>query len=254
VIERTRIATALKGVRGRKPVDMAELERLLVRFSSLVIEQQWIKEIDINPLMASSERLIALDARIVLYSPDTKSVIPPAIRPYPSQYVRPWKFENGEEVLIRPIKPEDEPRMVRFHATLSDRSVYMRYFHLLQLDYRVSHERLIKICFNDYDREMALVALQGEDILAVGRLTKLHGANEAEFAVLISDEYQGRGLGTELVHRLVEIARDEKVARVHAEILPENQMMQNVCRILGFNMEFRSDEGTIHAVLDMNES
>jgi acetyltransferase len=251
VIERTKIATALNGVRGRKPVDMAELERLLVRFSSLVLEQSWIKEIDINPLLASPERLIALDARVVLQPSDVKSAPRPAIRPYPSHYMKQWRFENGEEVLIRPIKPEDEPRMVRFHATLSDRSVYLRYFHLLQLDYRVSHDRLVRICFNDYDREIALVALHGGEIQAVGRLTKIRGTNDAEFAVLISDEYQGRGLGTELVRRLVEIGRDEKVDRVTAEILPENQMMQNVCRMLGFKLKFRADEDAIHAVLEL---
>jgi acetyltransferase len=251
VIERTKIATALKGVRGRKPIDLAELERLLVRFSALVVEQAWIKEIDINPLLASPERLIALDARVVLFPLEALVAPRPAIRPYPSQYVKPWRFENGEEVLIRPIRPDDEPRMVRFHATLSERSVYLRYFHLLQLDYRVSHERLIRICFNDYDHEMALVALEGGEILAVGRLTKLHGVNESEFAVLISDDHQGRGLGTELVRRLVEIARTEKHDRVSAEILPENHMMQNVCRELGFQLQFQPDEGTIHAILEL---
>jgi acetyltransferase len=113
---------------------------------------------------------------------------------------------------------------------------------------------LVRICFNDYDREIALVALQHDEILAVGRLTKLHGVNESEFALLISDEYQGRGLGTELLRRLVEIARTEKHERVNAAILPENQMMQNVCRMLGFKLEFQPDEGTIHAVLDLNRA
>jgi acetyltransferase len=251
VIERTKIATALRGVRGRKPVDLADLERLLVRFSSLVIEQVWIKEIDINPLLASPENLIALDARVVLFPLEVQVPPRPAIRPYPSQYVKPWRFENGEEVLIRPIRPDDEPGIVRFHATLSERSVFLRYFHLLQLDYRVSHERLVRICFNDYDREIALVALQGGDILAVGRLTKLRHINESEFAVLISDDHQGRGLGTELVRRLIEIARAEKHDRVNAEILPENHMMQNVCRMLGFKLEFQPDEGAIHATLEL---
>ncbi len=252
VIERTRIAIALRGVRGRRPVDMAELEKLLVRFSSLVVEQPWIKEIDINPLLASPGRLIALDARVVLHGPELR--VPPrtAIRPYPSQYVKPWRFDNGEEVLIRPIRPEDEPMMVRFHQTLSERSVYLRYFHLLQLDHRVSHDRLVRICFNDYDRELALVAVREGEILAVARLTKKHGANEGEFAVLISDEYQGRGLGTELVSRLLEIARIEKLDRVSAEILPENIQMQNVCRLLGFHLAFSADEGTIHAEFPLN--
>src|SRR5262249_53441671 len=107
--------------------------------------------------------------------------------------------------------------------------------------------RLVRICFNDYDRELALVAIREGEILAVARLTKVHGTNDAEFAILISDEYHGRGLGTELVHRLLEIARIEKLDRLTAEILPENTQMQNVCRQLGFRLAFSQDEGTIHA-------
>ena len=131
LMERTKIFSALRGVRGRRPVDLAELERLLVRFSYLVIEQVWIKEIDINPLLASGEGLLALDARVVLYSQEVLEPPKPAIRPYPVQYVKPWRLEDGTQVLIRPIRPEDEPSIVRFHARLSERSIYQRYFHLL---------------------------------------------------------------------------------------------------------------------------
>jgi acetyltransferase len=257
MMERTRILTALGGVRGRKPVDLAELERLLVRFSSLVVEQPWIKEIDINPLLASPERFLALDARVVLHPENTAAAPVPAIRPYPSQYVQPWKFPNGEEVLIRPIRPEDEPLIVRFHANLSERSVYLRYFHLIDLDRRVSHDRLIRICFNDYDRELALVAVRGgpsaeeREILAVARLTRIHHESRAEFAVLITDEFQGRGLGTELVRRLLDIGRDEKLERITADILPENVQMQNVCHQLGFHLAHRSAEGLIHAEISL---
>ncbi len=258
LMERTMIFRALGGVRGRKPVDLAALERLLVRFSYLVVEQKWIKEIDINPLLAGPEQLLALDARMVLHPREV--VYPPgsAIRPYPSQYSRPWTFE-GEEVLIRPIRPEDEPLMVGFHGQLSERSVYLRYFHLVNLAERVSHQRLAQICFNDYNREIALVAIKHAErrdaatheaeILAVGRLAKAHAANEAELAVLIADKYQGHGLGTELWRRLVEIARDEKLDRVTAEILPENRQMIEICRLLGFRLE--PDEDVIHAVLDL---
>jgi len=249
LMERTQIFRALGGVRGRKPVDLAALERLLVRFSYLVVEQKWIKEIDINTLLAAPDQLLALDARVVLHPREV--VYPPesAIRPYPSQYSRPWKFDDGEEVLIRPIRPEDEPLMVRFHGRLSERSVYLRYFHLMNLAERVSHQRLIRICFNDYNREIALVAVRDSEILAVGRLVKAHAANEAELAALIADEYQGQGLGTELWRRLVEIARAEKLDRVTAEILPENLQMIEICRLLGFRLE--PDQDQIHAVLDL---
>ena len=170
------------------------LERLIVRFSYVITEQSWIKEIDMNPLLASPEGLLALDARVVLHPADLSASPRSAIRPYPTQYVQPWKFPDGLEVVIRPIRPEDEPAMARFHERLSERSVYLRYFHLMDLERRVSHDRLLRICFNDYDRDIALVAEHGSEILAVGRLSKID-ANDAELAVLITDEYQGRGLG-----------------------------------------------------------
>src|ERR1019366_3173033 len=127
--ERTKIFTALKGVRGRKATNSAALEHLLVRFSQLVVEQPWITEIDINPLLASSERIFALDARVVLHNPNKpEDKLPkPAICPYPVQYVTPWKLKNKVPVPIRPIRPEDEPMMVKFHETLSEESVYHRY-------------------------------------------------------------------------------------------------------------------------------
>src|SRR5208283_1130707 len=156
-----------------------------------------------NPLLASPERLIALDARIILHGPDvTLDQLPkPAIRPYPLQYVSTWTMKNGNQVTIRPIRPEDEPLMVKFHETLSDRTVYLRYFATLSLSRRVAHERLLRICFGDYDREMALVAERADpatgerQIIAVGRINKLHGKNEAEVAVLVADQYQNLGLG-----------------------------------------------------------
>jgi acetyltransferase len=197
-----------------------------------------------------------LDARVVLHPATLSSPPRSAIRPYPAQYVQPWTFPDGAEVLIRPIRPEDEPMIARFHERLSERSVYLRYFHLIDLDRRVSHDRLIRICFNDYDRDIALVAeyrntgTGDREILAVGRLRKID-ATDAELAVLITDEYQGRGLGTELSRRLVEIARIEKIERVIAEILPDNIHMQRVCRELGFRMDELPDNGGVHAVYEI---
>ncbi len=250
LMERTKIFPALGGVRGRKPVDLAALERLLVRFSFLVIEQPWIKEIDINPLLASPQGLLALDARVVLHPASVTTPPQSAIRPYPVQYVKPWRFEDGTEVLIRPIRPEDEPLIAQFHTLLSERSVYQRYFHLMNLDQRTSHDRLVRVCFGDYDREIALVA-ESQEILAVGRLSKSHLANEAELAVLIADEYQSRGLGTELWRRLLEIARIEKLDQVTAEVLAENRPMLEVCRQFGFQFD-AVEEGVIHGVLRLN--
>jgi len=259
LMERTKIFTALGGVRGRRPVDLAALERLLVRFSYLVAEQRWIKEIDINPLLASAERLVALDARVVLQPPDMREQDRPrlAIRPYPVQYVKPWRFEDGTEVVIRPIRPEDEPLMVRFHGRLSERSVYLRYFHLLNLDDRVAHERLTRTCFIDYDREMALVVERANpetaerEILAIGRVTKSHYANEGEFALLIADGFQGHGLGTELLRELVKIGRAEGLDRMVAEMLPENDHMIRIARQLGFELRHSIADRTVKARLEL---
>ena len=241
MMEQTKIYEALKGVRGRKPVDIPALCDLLVRFSELVVENPWVKELDINPLLASPDRLLALDARVVVHDqsvPDDK-LSKPAIRPYPTQNVGKWKMKDGEEVTIRPIRPEDEPLIIDFHGKLSERTVYLRYFQPLKLTQRVSHERLTRICFIDYNREMALVVertgAEGKsELIAVGRMSKLHGKNEAEVAALVRDEFQGKGLGSELYRRLLEIARIEKLGKLHSNMLGENREMRNICTKLGF--------------------
>ncbi len=259
MMEQTKIFTALKGVRGRKPVDMAGLEQLLVRFSKLVTDQSRIKEIDINPLLVSSDQILALDARVVLH-PDSisdENLPKSAIRPYPTQYVEDWKLRNGTAVRIRPIRPEDEPMMVRFHKTLSDQSVRSRYFHPIKLDARTAHDRLVRVTFNDYDRDMALVvehrnAKTGQDeILGVGRLSKTPGRNEAEFALIVSDEYQHLGIGSKLLQMLIQIGRTEKLSRITADILADNLDMQKTAQRNGFNMTRNLEEGTCSAEMQL---
>jgi acetyltransferase len=255
MMERTKIYTALKGVRGRKATNLAAIEQLLVRFSQLVVEQPWISEIDINPLLVSSERIFALDGRVVLHDLKTPENQLPhsAIRPYPNQYATPWKLKNKAPLFIRPIRPEDEPLMVKFHETLSEESVYNRYFSALKLSQRVAHERLTRICFNDYDREIALVAelkvAKGEEkkILGVGRLSKQHSSGEAEFAVLVSDDWQRQGLGCELLRRLIEIGRDEKLVHLSGQILAENHPMQHICRKVGFKVVHDAESNIFNA-------
>lgn len=256
MMERTHIYKALKGVRGRSSVDLAALEQLMVRFSRLVVEQPWIKEIDINPLLASPEQLIALDARIILHDPaiSTEELPSTVIRPYPVKYARTWTLRDGSPVIIRPIRPEDEPLMVKFHETLSEQTVYMRYLHAIKLSARTAHERLTRICFIDYGREMALVAKHtdssGEvEIIGVGRLSKIHGTNSAEVAFLISDRFQNLGLGTELLRRLLEVARDENISRVTAVTVPENRRMAHIFEDLGFKLNLVPDEKLVLAVL-----
>jgi len=255
MMEQTKIYRALEGVRGRRGVDMQALEMLLVRFSALVAEQRWIKEIDINPLLASPDGLIALDARVVVHGPEVPEAEIPkmAIRPYPTRYVAPWAMKDGTEVTIRPIRPEDEPAMVHFHETLSEQSVYYRYFHMMNLEQRVKHERLTRICFIDYDREMAMVAERrnpqtgNSEILAVARMTKIQWANEAEVAIIVSDQWQGRGLGKELMARLLIVGSDEKLTRLTADILPENRSIMRVCEKLGFTLKHSLEDEVVRA-------
>jgi acetyltransferase len=167
-------------------------------------------------------------------------------------------MRDGTAVVFRPIRPEDEPLVVRFHEGLSEGSVYLRYFHALKLSQRISHERLTRICFIDYDREMALVA-EGRDpesgeraILGIGRLSRRRWVNEAEFALLIADKYQRHGLGTELLARLVRVGRDERLERITAEILPQNLAMQRLCERLGFTLTPLGEEGIVRAELRLD--
>jgi len=168
-----------------------------------------------------------------------------------------WTSQDGAEFTVRPIRPEDEPLVVRFHETLSDRSVYQRYLHMLNLSQRVAHERLTRICFIDYDREMALVAetkdaATGEPrIVGVARLKRTHGANEAEFALILSDAYQGRGLGTELLRRLIDVAREEKLGRLTGDILTDNFVMQRICEKLGFDLKRSADDPVVKVELPL---
>jgi acetyltransferase len=258
MMEQTKIYKAFKGIRGRKPVNMEALEQLMVHFSQLVAEQRWIKEIDINPLLVSSERLMALDARIVVHDKDVREEEIPklAIRPYPGEYTYTWQVRGGPVLTLRPIRPEDEPAIADFHRTLSERTVYQRYMQMLQLKERVAHERLTRICFIDYDREIALVAEKRNDggtgeIFGVGRLQKIHGTDIAEFAIVVSDAMQGKGLGTEFLKRLIEVARAEKMGRVRGDILAENTAMQKVCKKLGFRLKRNPGDPTVEVELDL---
>ena len=264
MMQQTKIFEALKGVRGRKPVDLESLDRLMVRFSQLVVEQPRIKEIDINPLLASPEQIIALDARIVLHDPTMPDEELPhsAIRPYPTQYIHSFEVHandkiQGGTVEIRPIKPEDEPLMTEFTMGLSPDNLYLRYFHAVSAGSLISHEQLARLTFVDYNREMSLVAVHTDpktkrpQTIAHGQLTKLHGNNDAEFAIQVRDEYQGTGLGTELLNRLLEVANAEGIERVVAEIMPENVGMRRICTKLGFTFQRLPDSMNILAEIEL---
>ena len=186
--------------------------------------------------------LLALDARIVLYGTDTSvaDVPKPAIRPYPSKYAGGFVLDDGTRLNIRPIRPEDEPQLVRFHSTLSEQSVYRRYFALINLESRIRHDRLTRMCFIDYDRQMAFVAEHPNDdsspgeIIGVGRLIKSPSQKEAEVAAVVSDLYHRKGIGRALVNRLVAFAKDEKLRVLTASVLADNPAMQKLLEGVGF--------------------
>lgn len=254
VMERTRVWKALQNPRGGESIDLRALEQLLVRFSELVINHPRIKEMDINPLLVSDIGMMALDARVVLYGAGVADDDIPrtAIRPYPAQYVFNVRLRDGEQILVRPIRPEDEPAMVEFHHSLSERSVYYRYSMPLTTETRTAHDRLTRLCFIDYSREMALVAEHvnhgARSIVAVGRVTPITPGERAEIALLVSDNFQKHGIGGELLRLLAEVARKEGVLELAAYILPGNVAMQKLARAAGFTFD-AADDDMLHAVL-----
>ncbi|MEO5964533.1 MAG: GNAT family N-acetyltransferase, partial [Candidatus Limnocylindrales bacterium] len=245
LIDETVISKALAGVRGRQPIDRDVLAGLLVRFSELVAEQPRIAEIDINPLLASPERVIALDARVVLHPSSIADEDLPrlAIRPYPHEYLREATTDDGSHVVVRPIRPEDEPAVARFHARLSEETVRLRYGKDRSLEERTAHERLTRICYVDYDRQFALVAeapaAEGGDVVGVARVSRVPASEDRLLTLVVADAWQRRGIGAQLVRSAVQVARGEKVAHLIAELSPDNLPMRELLASEGFSFEDR---------------
>jgi acetyltransferase len=255
VVGETMISHALKGVRGRKPIDQDVLAALLVRFSELVAEQPRIAEIDINPLLASPERVIALDARVVLHPASIPDAELPrfAIRPYPHEYEREAVTEDGARLLIRPIRPEDEPTVARFHAGLSPETVVARYGVLRSLEERTAHQRLARICFADYDRQFAIVAevLDPEsgvpELAGIARVSRVHASDDRNLTMTVADAWQRRHVGACLVRAAVAVAKGEGVDNLVAELSAGNEGMRQLLTDEGFTLEQR--DGTMVATL-----
>jgi acetyltransferase len=249
MMERTKIDKALDGVRGREMIDRGMLELILVQFSHLVVQQHWIKEVDINPLLATPQGTMALDARVILYPPDTDEADIPrhAIRPYPLEYCWMEHLKNQVPITIRPIRPEDEPLMVEFHKALSVETVQSRYLRTIALNERVQHDRLQRLCFIDYDRSMALVIEQRDQaansrrILGVGRMIKAINQQEAEFALVVRDDVREEGLDRELLNRIVEVAKQEGLARIYSTVLDNDRIMRAICEELQFTFRPAGD-------------
>jgi acetyltransferase len=252
LMERTQIYKALKGIRGQPPITFDQLETMLVRFSYLLCDFLEIAEIDMNPVLATPERVIALDARIVLASPDAPKARL-AIHPYPNQYTAPWKMSDGSEVVVRVIRPEDEPLIVELHASFSEHTIRMRFFSLVKT---LSRDSLIRLCHLDYDREMALVAQQRDGdgkphLFGVSRYYLTPESGSAEFAVVVGDAWQGLGLGWHLMQRLIDIARQRGVKRLVGQVLRENTTMLELTQELGFTIQPTDENAVVEAILDL---
>jgi acetyltransferase len=231
----------------------------MVRFSQLIMEQSFIKELDINPLLACTDQVIALDARAVLHEQDTENedLPQPAIRPYPSRYVKPWHMKDGTPVIIRPIRPEDEPLLIKFHGALSREDL-----DVLQpgpLSERVVHGRLSRLCFKDYERDIAFVVERRDqqtderDILAIAQLSKAYRKDDARFSVLVGERFQGFGLGTELLRQSLEFAQAENLDRVVAYVSSDNTAMLHICEKFGFECQRSKEDARIKAIAELSE-
>ncbi|HTU23640.1 MAG TPA: GNAT family N-acetyltransferase [Gemmataceae bacterium] len=257
LMERTKIYQALQGVRGQKAVNLEALETLLVRFSLLLVDFPEIQEVDLNPVLATPERVLALDARILLCPADRKPEQCPrlAIHPYPNQYTAPFRLRDGREATVRAICPEDEPLLIALHAAHSEHTIRMRFFSMVKT---LSRDSLIRLCHIDYDREMALTAVLHENgeprLLGVSRYYLHPETGAAEFAVVVSDAYQRQGLGRHLMQRLIDIARERGVGRLVGQILAENTPMLHLMQSLGFAPPVAVEDNVVRVELLFNDA
>ena len=244
MLEQTKFYRLLKeGFRGKPPINMRLIEETLVKFSNLVVDFPEIKEIRIDPLVIDEKSVTAVDARILLdptikNSDNVREYSHLIITPYPTRYVQIWRCRDGTEVLIRPIRPEDEPLHEALIKSLSEASMRARFFTVIK---EITHEMLVRFCNIDYDREIAIVAeyndVKGKRIVGVGRLILSPGRDTGEFALLVADDFQGKGLGLKLLDMLIGIARDKKLKSMFGITLATNKKMINLARRLGFKIE-----------------
>lgn len=236
------------------PLNVKFLEETLVKFSQLVTDFPEIREIDINPLILQESSAVAVDARIVIeWDRFMREVAdhcdPTLIAAYPKKYVTTRKLKNGTEVVLRPIKAEDEDRFNELFRSLSPESMRFRFFQIMK---ELSHEALTRYCNLDYDREIAIVAelQQGKkQILGAGRVIVEPDRKSGEFAVLVGDKWQGQGLGSRLMDYLIEVAKDLRLQKIFGYVMSDNHKMLELCKKKGFKLETLDDEETLKASL-----
>ncbi len=242
LMERTRFYKVLQGYRNIPPAHLDLLEEVLVRLSQLVADFPEIVELDINPLLISNGRPVCVDARILLEPSTVPAPRHLIIAPYPNQYESDWLLEDGMPLLLRPMKPEDESLVAEFLSNCSEDTVYFRYFKLIK---KWTHEMLIRFTQNDYDRELGLMAIGlppgPEVMMGVSRMVMAADRSTAEFAVIVADPWQGKGLGEKLIERVIEIARDNGVKMLSGDVLATNLPMLGLMKKTGFSIKAFDD-------------
>lgn len=257
LMQDTRVYRMLQGFRGKPAADFEEIEGIIVNLSNLIIDFPEIAEIDINPLAISKGKANALDARIIIdksFQATGRSTYPHLIiTPYPTRYITPWQLSDGTKVLLRPIRPEDEPAEHEMLSSLSEDTLRTRFFSVIKY---MSHEWLILFCNIDYDRHMAIVAEMQEKgksrMIGVARLIMDQDLMSGELAVLVHDSFQGKHLGSKFVEMLIKIARERGLEYIRADVLTENDKMLNVFRRLGFRTH-QIPDGISEAVLKLKK-
>jgi acetyltransferase len=255
MLEETKVYQLLKGYRNQPRANLELLEKTLLLFSQLLVDFPQIKEIDINPLLLSESTIHILDARVLidkdraLREQDLRA--PLVISPYPKKYETRWRMRNGVEVLLRPIKPEDEPMWLEMFKGFSEESIRYRFFQVIK---DTPHEMRVRYCNIDYDREIAivpeLISNGKRRILGVGRISIEPDGKSGEFAIIVTDEFQGAGLGTKLTDHVLEVAYDMGLEKVYSVMLAENYRAISLMKRMGFSLTY-SEDGTVEATLNL---
>ena len=250
LIQRTRVSHLLEGYRNLPGADLNKLSELIMRLAQLVTDFSQITELDINPLFIMQGQPLAVDARMVVEQNPVPAPRHLIIAPYPNQYIQDWMLEDGTPLILRPMKPEDEPLVKDFLAACSEDTIYFRYFRLIR---KWTHEMLIRFTQNDYDRELGLMAVGAppgpQVMMGVSRLVMTPDRESGEFAIIVADRWQGKGLGSKLLTSLIDIARTMGVKRLWGEVLSQNHPMLELVKKGGFALKTDHDSGTVRVEL-----
>jgi acetyltransferase len=245
LIQETHIAKMLGAFRNMAPANMEALEDVLLRVSEMVCELPLLKEMDINPLILDERGVLAADARVVVEyrQPAADRYAHMAIYPYPTQLVSQWQLADGTDITIRPIRPEDAELVQAFVRGLSEESKYFRFMSSM---HELTETMLVRFTQIDYSREMALIAVtlvQDREIeLGVGRYAINPDGDSCEFALVVADSFQGKGLGQKLMVMLMEAARSKGLDMIEGEVLSNNHNMLKLMMRLGFAVKTSDDD------------